>query len=200
MNHPLPRNYDQPIKLDLTELQKLTAISGFPKNPVELINFSLEAKQESQNQLSDLEVQLKSHPTAFIGHLSSVESLTSSTAVKRTLLVNAQLPDDTEPFLPGDAYGICCPNDTELVERLLTRLQVPIDNWDQIIKIEPKPNTVLPSHLMNLPQNLTLKQIFVNYLDLNTFPKKAWFRMLADSTSDNNQKQILLAMVSKQGN
>ncbi|ORX62182.1 riboflavin synthase domain-like protein [Hesseltinella vesiculosa] len=121
--------------------------------------------------------------------------LTTDDAVKRSLLVELAVENELT-FEPGDAFGIVAPNDEQLVHALVLRLAPDeLDGYNMLHQVK---GDNLPSHLEKA-QSLTLVDVLRYGVDLTSAPRKALLRMLADHTSDLEEKTRLMYLCSKQG-
>ncbi|KAI8093114.1 uncharacterized protein BX664DRAFT_357588 [Halteromyces radiatus] len=136
-------------------------------------------------------------PTPLVyAPISSVKCLTTDDAVKRTLLMELQIDDEELNFEPGDAFGVIAPNDEELVHALIARLAPSItDGYETLHDVNGEN---LPSHLQKA-KSVTMADILRYGVDLTSSPRKALLRMLADHTTDVDEKTRLMYICSKQG-
>ncbi|CAG8542170.1 10965_t:CDS:2 [Diversispora eburnea] len=103
--------------------------------------------------------------------LNAVRCLTRFDAIKKTLHLELDIKDHSEEiqFFPGDAFGIIAPNDNLLVQNILTALGINENESNQEISVE---------HIEK---------------------ENALLRMMAEYTSDDQEKKTLLFLCSKQG-
>ncbi|KAG0245937.1 hypothetical protein BGX31_005455 [Mortierella sp. GBA43] len=130
----------------------------------------------------------------MLAKINSVQCLTNTEALKRTLLVEFGFEDDVD-YAPGDAFGIWAPNDEALVRGVLAALDVKEEELTKHFKLEGEG---IPSHLQPV-QLATLLDIFRYSLDLTSVPKKANLRLYGDCATDATDKQRLMFLASKQG-
>ncbi|CAA84637.1 Methionine synthase reductase [Caenorhabditis elegans] len=103
-------------------------------------------------------------------------------------------------YEPGDAIYFCVPNPALEVNFILKRCGV-LDIADQQceLSINPKTekiNAQIPGHVHKIT---TLRHMFTTCLDIRRAPGRPLIRVLAESTSDPNEKRRLLELCSAQG-
>ncbi|KAJ8035785.1 Methionine synthase reductase [Holothuria leucospilota] len=126
--------------------------------------------------------------------------LTSHDAVKTTLELELQLSDTTVDFQPGDSVGVICPNNYEEVSSLITRLDLDkVADTPFTLKLETgtrKRRATIPEFV---PKFCTVRHAFTKCFDIRTPPKKAFLRMLSESTGNQQEQRRLQELCSKEG-
>jgi methionine synthase reductase len=118
--------------------------------------------------------------SSFKGKLvESREILTNSRTSYFEVHIDAQ---DVE-FAVGDAFGVSCPNPPSLVALLLERLNI---NGKKVILVESTKSV----EFSGIP--ITIVDIFTNHIDLSSFPRKPFFRILAEYATNSLEKHSLL--------
>ncbi|XP_050406331.1 methionine synthase reductase [Patella vulgata] len=132
--------------------------------------------------------------------ISSATILTSNDSVKKTLKIGLDIKNRGITYEPGDAVSIICPNNEHEVNDLLKRLNV-LEKADttvdlSIISDTKKRRAVIPPHI---PEQATLRHIFLTCIDIREPPKKALLRVFVEHTSHPREKRRLQELCSKQG-
>jgi methionine synthase reductase len=127
-------------------------------------------------------------------HSSRVTSwryLTSEDSTDRVVVeMEFDIADAGWSYAPGDSVGVVCPNDDDLVDRMLACLGIDGSRWVKIV------GESVPQHL---ERDGTVRDIVAECLDLESIPKKALVRTLADYCSDEAQRDQLYLMSSIRG-
>ncbi|RKP18594.1 riboflavin synthase domain-like protein [Rozella allomycis CSF55] len=172
-----------PIPKDiLKDYPKLTNIAKLPNNLFQVST----TETTSGNSIDKTRVELCS--------IEAARCLTSANAIKKTINMKLKLETEWE-YMPGDCVAIHCPNDSRLVDRIMRRLNLSPDENIKINWSEETETKAVPSHLISCN---TIRGLLTNSLDLHSFPKKAFFRSMAEFCSDPEEKNILLFLCSKQ--
>ncbi|KAJ3093135.1 hypothetical protein HK102_007974 [Quaeritorhiza haematococci] len=131
----------------------------------------------------------------------SVKCLTGKKALKRVIEVGVDLSGlvPSWQYVPGDAFGILCPNADELVLLLLKRLKLEPGTLFKVSAIEGASANALSGLPFDTQVPCTYYEAFKFFLDLHALPRKSFFRMLAEYTTDPEEKQTLLFLCSTQG-
>lgn len=183
-----------PLIVNLVGLEAGAKLTGLPRVSVPVAKLTKLEGQKAED-LSGKVPDFVSTPVPITyAPVTMVSCLTAPDAVKRTLEVELDIGEDSH-FDPGDAFGVLAPNDEELVEAILNRLNVPEKEFHHLYKVEGEN---LPSHLQKAAST-TLIELFRYAVDLTSHPRKALFRMLADHTTDPKEKLSLMYICSKQG-
>lgn len=132
--------------------------------------------------------------------VSKAVQLTTSDAIKTTLLVELDISKTDFSYQPGDAFNVICPNSDSEVQSLLHRLQL-TDQREHRVLLNIKADTkkkgaALPQHI---PERCSLQSILTWCLEIRAVPKKAFLRALVDCTSDGGEKRRLQELCSRQG-
>ncbi|KAI7881395.1 riboflavin synthase domain-like protein [Lichtheimia hyalospora FSU 10163] len=183
------------LQLDWSGLQPGVQLSGFPRLPAAGAKLTrLEGQQRSKDTLPSLDCVMTPTPITHAS-VTQVRCLTTHDAVKRTLHLVLDVGDQLE-FEPGDAFGVVAPNDESLVEELLNVLAPSTaEAYQALYSVE---GDSLPTHLTKA-KSVTLSDLFRYAVDITTPPRKALLRLLADYTSDPQEKNQLMYLCSKQG-
>lgn len=128
--------------------------------------------------------------------LTSVQSLTTETAVKKALLCQIDLTGMKWEYKAGDSIGLICPNDEDLCIAICDRLGLPPQTPIRVSAPKGQDESAIPAHI---PREVSLLDLFKYHLDVTTFPRKAFFRMLAEYCTDLQEKKMLMYLCSKQG-
>ncbi|KAI9484380.1 hypothetical protein BDB00DRAFT_878910 [Zychaea mexicana] len=183
-----------PLTLDYSGLQSGMQLTGMPRVPAASAKL---VRLEATRPADELPTtQCIVTPSPIIqASVSRVQCLTTQDAMKRTLHVELQVDEGLE-YEPGDAFGVVAPNDESLVEAVLDRLvSSTAEGYETLYNVE---GDSLPTHLQN-SKSVTLVDLLRYAVDLTTPPRKALLRMLADFTSDAEEKTKLIYLCSKQG-
>ncbi|KAK9768909.1 hypothetical protein K7432_000036 [Basidiobolus ranarum] len=187
------------IKEDaLSNLSQLTGLPRLPNNVCKIVDSANSEVAKTEHGVPEY---LKVPGSVFTGKIKSARVLTSPEAIKRTIHLNVDVSDckDDLEYAAGDAFGIICPNSDLLVSGIFERLGVSVEESKKVIDIEPlTEGTSLPTHLQAV-KSTTIEDIFRYVTDLTSLPKKGFLRMLAEHTSDEIEKKLLLLLCSKQG-
>lgn len=183
-----------PLVVNLAGLEAGAKLTGLPRVSVPVAKLTKIEGQKAED-LSGKVPDFVSTPVPITyAPVTMVSCLTAPDAVKRTLEVELDIGEDSH-FDPGDAFGVLAPNDEELVEAILNRLNVPEKEFHHLYKVEGEN---LPTHLQKATST-TLIELFRYAVDLTSHPRKALFRMLANHTTDPKEKLSLMYVCSKQG-
>ncbi|CAO3687546.1 unnamed protein product [Rhizopus stolonifer] len=182
-----------PLEISLTGLEPGTKLTGLPRVSVPVAKLTkLDNKRETDEK--DVPDFVATPAPITYAPVTMVSCLSTADALKRTLEVELDVGEDVH-FEPGDAFGVVAPNDEDLVQAVLCRLSISKEAQNDLYRVE---GDNLPSHLQQA-SNVTLLDLFRYGVDLTSQPRKALLRMLADHTSDPNQKLSLMYVCSKQG-
>lgn len=113
----------------------------------------------------------------------------------------AKAPSADFSYGPGDAINILCPNNSEEVKSLLTRLNVK-SNEDVISIKSSNPKKISGRKYVELTEKnkLSIFNFFTYCVDIrHSSIKKGLIRMLANYCSDNSDEKRLLEFCSKEG-
>lgn len=172
-----------------------TALS-IPASPPEYLEVHL---QESPGQ-EESRASLTLEDPVFQVPISKAIQLTSSDAVKTTLLLELDISKTEFSHQPGDSFNVICPNSDSEVAGLLHRLQL-TDKREHRVILTAKTDTkkrgaAVPQHV---PEGRSLQFILTWCLEIRAVPKKAFLRALVDCTSSAAEKRRLQELCSKQG-
>ena len=201
-------------------MANVTALTGIPKMPVHscVVEFTgnkkplAELKEQTDfyvrhaangstesldSTASDQPVYHATRP--FMARLKGARCLTTADAVKRTLHVALDICDAQGepmwPHRPGDSFGVLALNNDELVLAVIEAFKL---DPEAEFKLKPVGETaeMLPSHVR---WPCTVYELFRYCLDLTGAPRKAFFRILAEYSTDVEEKQRLMFLCSRQG-
>ncbi|RHZ82800.1 hypothetical protein Glove_103g33 [Diversispora epigaea] len=186
------------IILDLSELANSTQLTALPRVPIEHCKIIKSNKEKKRSFLPSFIIT----PNPIINaKLNAVRCLTRFDSVKKTLHLELDIKDHSEEiqFFPGDAFGIIAPNDNLLVHNILTALGINENDANQEISVEHiEKENELSTHLKNA-KSTSIFELFQYGVDLTSSPRKALLRMMAEYTSNDQEKKTLLFLCSKQG-
>ncbi|KAG1474391.1 hypothetical protein G6F57_010373 [Rhizopus arrhizus] len=184
-----------PLQISLEGLAPGAKLTGLPRVAVPVVKLiRLDEKRKREDRKEVPEFVATPAPISY-APVTMVSCLSSADAVKRTLEVELDVGEGVD-YEPGDAFGVVAPNDEDLVQAILNRLSISLEEAnDDLYKVE---GDNLPSHLQHA-SSATLLELFRYAVDLTSQPRKAFFRMLADHTSDPKEKLSLMYICSKQG-
>ncbi|KAI9594384.1 hypothetical protein BDF19DRAFT_423475 [Syncephalis fuscata] len=177
------------ISLDTTALDGgLSKLTNIAKSPPQLSQ--LVEVETTTTPTNTAPVFFQPPSPLLYARLTGARTLTAPTAVKQTLHLalaikegpaedSASIREELD-LLPGDAFGILCPNDPRLVQAVLEQLNA-VDEADR-----PLATT-------------TRRQLLTHALDLTDVLRKTTLRLLADVATDLEDKKKLLYLSSKQG-
>lgn len=138
----------------------------------------------------------REHP--YKAQIVAAQCLTSKMALKRTLKLTLELNDPSlQGYLPGDAFGLICPNDPELIHSIIDHLGL---QADLLFSLQLNPGDdgkkELPAHI---PRSCTVFEALSYYIEITQVPKKSLLRVMAEYCSDPTDRDLLLYLVSKEG-
>ncbi|GAA5799479.1 hypothetical protein HPULCUR_004895 [Helicostylum pulchrum] len=183
-----------PLQITLDGLEAGVKLTGLPRISVpvaKLTKLSEQPLDTKENSVPDFVVTPA--PVTY-APVVMVSCLTTADAAKRTLELELDIGQETH-FEPGDAFGILAPNDEQLVQAILNRLNIPSSEYNSFYTVEGEN---LPTHLEKATKT-RLIDLFRYAVDFTSHPRKALFRMLADHTTDPKEKLTLMYICSKQG-
>lgn len=182
------------LQIDRSGLQAGTQLTGFPRVPASTAKLNKLGTTRSAKDTPSIDFVTTPSPV-LKAPITAVRCLTTEDALKRTLHVELDVKDQLE-FEPGDAFGVIAPNDESLVEAVIERLGFSTaEGYETLYEVAGES---LPTHLQKA-SSVTLGDLFRYAVDLTTPPRKALLRMLADYTSDPQEKTTLMYLCSKQG-
>ncbi|OAC99016.1 hypothetical protein MUCCIDRAFT_149090 [Mucor lusitanicus CBS 277.49] len=183
-----------PLAISLAGLEAGAKLTGLPRVSVPVAKVTKLDGQKAEDFSGKVPDFVSTPVPITYAPVTMVSCLTAPDAVKRTLEVELDIGEDNH-FEPGDAFGVLAPNDEELVEAILNRLNIPQEEFHHLYKVEGEN---LPTHLQKATA-ASLIELFRYAVDLTSHPRKALFRMLADHTTDPKEKLTLMYICSKQG-
>ncbi|KAI8048760.1 uncharacterized protein B0P05DRAFT_564253 [Gilbertella persicaria] len=184
-----------PLTINLAGLEAGAKLTGLPRVSVPVVKLvKLEGRKNGEDLSGKVPDFVPTPVPIQYAPVTMVACLTTPDAVKRTLEVELDVGQDTH-YEPGDAFAVLAPNDEDLVEAILSRLNIKPEDYHQLYQVQ---GDNLPSHLEHATHT-TLHELFRYAVDLTSQPRKALFRMLADYTTDPKEKLSLMYICSKQG-
>ncbi|KAJ3281618.1 hypothetical protein HK104_011363 [Borealophlyctis nickersoniae] len=203
------RNYDAPLPvvIDKTLLAAAKQLTGVAKLPTEFLTITpLDDRRTVEESRSGLFHLLKKGPSGapfdhtvsapFQAHITGVRCLTGPRALKRVIEITADIGGLGWEYVPGDAFGVLCPNTDGLVLPLLKRLGLEPEHVFKMEATESAGSSGLP---FQLEKPCTYYEAFRHFLDLHSLPRKSFLRMLAEYTTDEEEKKTLYFLSSTQG-
>jgi sulfite reductase alpha subunit-like flavoprotein len=148
----------------------------------------------SRFKITDTEMVLRGYTpeTPFLSELKAAKFLTSEDSIRQVIHVELDLPFENRgiTYQVGDSIGIYCPNDWELVENLLKRLNV---SGDLEIQFDGDSHKQLP----HIHTPCTIRDAFLFCVDLQAVPQKALLRMLGEYCLNEEERQALYFLAGK---
>ncbi|KAJ2724019.1 hypothetical protein GGI07_002224 [Coemansia sp. Benny D115] len=215
----------QPLVLDFRPMADLKAITGAPKLPAHALALRLhdepaDSADRPSSSSSSPSLSAATYPPwhaeladghagdatlrPFLATVAASRQLTSADALKRTLLVDLELPashNASEDFA-GDSFNVFAPTPAASVDRLLELLGIR-DAWATLEPLNEKAE--LPAHLQRFALSATptaryrLRDILRWSVDLHASPRKQTLRALAECCTDTEDRDRLLYLSSRQG-
>lgn len=126
--------------------------------------------------------------------------LTDSTSIKTALDLELDITGCNMSYEPGDSFGIVCPNASAEVEELIMKLDL-VDKADVPFTIQLTTSTTKKAASVPnfIPEFSTIRRTLLTCLEIRGVPSKALIRVLAEHTSDPQEKRRLQEICSKQG-
>lgn len=144
------------------------------------------------------------HP--FLASLVGAKYLTAAHSERKVLGLNVGIKDSGIKYTPGDSIGIKCPNRSEDVDALLTRLDI---SGDALFCLEAapapagrvvrRPAAKAAGASDRFPTPCSVRDALLYHADILSSPKKAALRALASYCSDEEERARLLVLSSKSG-
>ncbi|RIB11914.1 hypothetical protein C2G38_2202195 [Gigaspora rosea] len=184
------------ILLDLSDIVDSDQLTSIPRIPTVFCKISRLNKEKVTTPLPSFFA-----PSSRIlnARINAVCCLTHPNAVKKTLHLELDIKDLEFSFIPGDAFEIFAPNHEVLVKGILNTLGIDDNMAHEEISIEAAEGIVdLPIHLKKFGST-SIFELLRYGVDLTSLPRKALLRMMADYTSNDQEKRSLLFLCSKQG-
>ncbi|XP_077996857.1 methionine synthase reductase-like [Glandiceps talaboti] len=132
--------------------------------------------------------------------VQSAERLTRHDAVKTCLRIELDISNTGIEYKPGDSIGVVCPNNSEEVDFIIQHLSIQekadIPMILHLLEGTKKKRAQVPEFV---PMNCTLRHALLTTFDLRMPPKKAFIRLLAAYTNNENEKRRLQELCSRQG-
>ncbi|XP_050293252.1 methionine synthase reductase-like [Anthonomus grandis grandis] len=161
----------------------------------------LQDKQEDL-KVNDYQFRNKPFPISPIYELQvdTFELLTQGENVKRVYKLNFQENKEVKhDYFPGDVIAILPENDQTEINELFKRLNL-TDQCNKYCKLDLTDDAGKKSIPKHLPtHHVTLKQIFLKYVDVRSVPKKLFLKALIKHTSDQPDIEKLQQICSPSG-
>ena len=175
-----------------------------PQLPAAYLEVDFHPDEQTLNNASFPPQECQSFPGATTGvsmaTIVSARRLTGDDAVKTALDVELDITGCGITYVPGDSFGIVCPNDAEevnaLIERLSLNAKADMPFTVKILETTTKKTARLPEHI---PPTCTVRHALTACLEIRTVPKKALLRVLVEHTTGSSEKRRLQELCSKQG-
>ncbi|TPX47627.1 hypothetical protein SeLEV6574_g02554 [Synchytrium endobioticum] len=189
------------LLIDTTKLAGTTQLTNVPKllpfiltaEPTGFRRPSIESSHEFFAETVSTTASLYSVLRPFLAPISTVRTLTGCKALKKVLEITLDIRSLNWKYQAGDSFGLVCPNADELVHNLLDRLKLKKDDTFHM-------SSSMPSLPFRSKIPLTYYEVLKYHIDLRTFPRKSLFRMFAESTTDDAERNVLFFLASAQGN
>lgn len=137
------------------------------------------------------------HQRPMLGTGLQATMLTAPHALKPIISISFLVEECMWEFEAGDAFGLLCENDPEIVDLLLNLLGIDGNQIIRTLALAPASSDSLLGMINNRPFHI--RDLFIKYVDIMHFPKKALLRSLAEYCQDEDDKLQLLFLCSKSG-
>eukprot|EP00842_Homolaphlyctis_polyrhiza_P004271 jgi/Hompol1/4845/HPOL_004002-RA len=174
-----------------------TPVAPPPPSPSSLALLDPSSSSESIAVPATADAPVYSANAPFAAKIASVRCLSGSRALEKILELELDVAASSYTYLPGDAFGILAPNPKELVTGITERLGLAAG--DHVVDILPKTASSTSGLPFTTAIQPTYAEILTHFLELHALPKRAFFRVLADHTTDPAEKKLLLFLSSTQG-
>lgn len=156
-----------------------------PKYKVEILN------NNHQHTFSNKSIINRSNYITS-GKLSEINRITTEDSIRQ--VIHFQISSDKEiKYRPGDVALIYPQNNLESVENLLKFLSI---HPNSILYITKNPD--YPYNFeSDFPENISCKDLFQKWLNINGIPNRHFCRVAADFTDDELHKEKLILFSSK---
>ncbi|EGC28725.1 hypothetical protein DICPUDRAFT_43883 [Dictyostelium purpureum] len=119
----------------------------------------------------------------------------SQVDIKRVIEMTLDLNDTNSSYQPGDYVAVYAPNPDYQIKTLISRLQL---NENKVIKIESL-DSKYGKYYIYISNGNTIYNIFRDLLDITGIPSKKLLKLLAEHSSDPNEKLQLNKLSSVEG-
>ncbi|KAJ3038773.1 hypothetical protein HDV00_000348 [Rhizophlyctis rosea] len=195
------------IVIDRAVVEAATELKGVPKLPAEFLNVTASGEHRTPEDSRSGQFDLYKSPVSsapydytasspFVANIASVRTLTGRRALKRVIEVSLDLTGLGWEYVPGDAFGVVCPNPDALVLPILEKLGLAPS---QTFTMEPREAGGSSGLPFETAKQCTYYEAVKYFLDLHSLPRKAFFRVLAEYTTDAFERRTLLFLSSTQG-
>ncbi|KAJ6107381.1 hypothetical protein N7523_008704 [Penicillium sp. IBT 18751x] len=186
--HPIPDDVQLPPKwiLQLRDGEK-SVQAPEPENSTVSI-----AKPDENPGLNNLDCDLRPLPDTMIATLVQNQRITPQSHWQDVRRITLTVPESVS-YNPGDMIAIM-PKTSPSDVQILLDLMGWNEQADAPIALVPTGNTLAPPPIPGLSShtNLTLRSLFIDYLDIKAIPRRSFFSTIAHYTSDEMHKERLL--------
>jgi sulfite reductase alpha subunit-like flavoprotein len=155
---------------------------------------SAEELYSSRWKISNTEAVLRGYTpdTPFLSEIKSARFLTSEESTKQVIHIAFDLPFENRgiTYCVGDSIGVYCPNDYEVVDKLIKRLNL---DGNMMIAFEGDSGKLLP----HIHTPCSIHDAFLYCSDLAAVPQKAFLRILAEYCLDESDREKLYFLCGK---
>ena len=206
VDYPVMKN----VPLPHAALSDIKEVSGISKLPAQLcraeVSLPTNPSDTKVTSWSEYVSKFKSSErrpatdyhrySPFVAKITGAQCLTAEDAVKRCLFLEMDISGMDWNYKAGDSVGIFCPNNDDMVTALLQRLNVdPLSKVD-IGPVDETSQSSVPEHL---PKTSSAFDLIKYHIDITSLPRKAFFRMLAETCSNADDQKMLIFLCSRQG-
>ncbi|CAK4703304.1 hypothetical protein LEN26_006533 [Aphanomyces euteiches] len=129
----------------------------------------------------------------FMATIINAKYLTTEASDRKVLWLELDTTGAGITYVPGDSIGVRCPNDADVVDYLVQRLNIQKDQLHSscVVQGSKKSNAA--------PLQASLLDLLTHHYDLYALVKKATLRSLAQYCTDATEQAQLLYLSSKDG-
>eukprot|EP01134_Creolimax_fragrantissima_P007844 CFRG7844T1 len=131
-------------------------------------------------------------------NVMEVRRLTASRAAKQINLVKLDLRETGLVFEPGDAFGVLVNNLESEIDAMLNAIHF-TGNIDMPVRLSLSTDSTRTELPMHLPDRGTLRTYLMQHVDIRRLPRQWFMRVLAEHTTDSDEKGALLFLSSREG-
>jgi sulfite reductase alpha subunit-like flavoprotein len=155
---------------------------------------SAEYLYSSRWKISNTEAVLRGYTpdTPFLSEIKSARYLTSPESIKQVIHLSFDLPFENRgiTYCVGDSIGIYCPNDFEIVEKIIKRLNL---DPNTMIAFQGDSGKLLP----HIHTPCSVQDALLYCCDLAALPQKAFLRILAEYCLEEKDRESLYFLCGK---
>lgn len=202
MNLEAPRKEYEFWKLPISEHIPEGALRNVPKLhsstiSVKFYEFPLVDKCASPTSPSKISLHEASRKYPIKATDILMHTLTSKDAIKPVVSVKFIVDDPRWYCEAGDSFALICENDPDTVDCLISRLYLGGETLVELSSVLPISSDGLIDLVGTGP--ITIKRLFMNFVDIMHFPKKSFIRHLAEFCENESEKFLMLYLSSKAG-